>query len=274
MKLKQKLKSIVPECLFDFIPNSFDILGSGERAIIIIDLPSELKKYKKQVAEALLELYKNAVCILNRTHSREGMFRNYKYEILTGSNDTEVIHKEHGLRFLVDPRKAYFSCRESTERSRLQQLVKTTDNVMVFFAGIGPIPVYLAKKCRRVVGIETNPKAVEYFKENIRLNKLNNVEAVSGDVRVKIEKFSGKFDRVFMPLPHEALNYLDEAVSCLKHRGIIHIYFFSGEDELKEKQKEIRKLIRGKVSFRKPQKVLPWGPGIYKYRLDIEVEKS
>jgi tRNA (guanine37-N1)-methyltransferase len=173
----------------------------------------------------------------------------------------------------IDPRKVYFSPREGTERLRIAQLVKESETVMVFFAGAGPLACVIGRiaKPARIIGIEINPAAVQYFKENATLNKLN-IEVVKGDVKKCAKNFYGQCERVLMPLPETSEKYLEEAMRCLKPCGACHFYCFSGEEELNERKKKISatgKKLKRKIRFLGEQKVLPWGPRIWKYRIDF-----
>ena len=155
---------------------------------------------------------------------------------------------------------------------RIAGKISEGELVAVFFAGIGPFAIVLSRKskAREIVGIEKNPVAVKYFKRNIGLNKLNNVIAVKSDVKNISKKFPKSFDRILMPLPETAIDYLDEAVKCLKPNGIIHMYFFSKENEIGVVRKKIKSISK-KSDFLGLQKVLPYGPRIYKYRADIQI---
>ncbi len=244
---------------------SFDIIGNKEKAIAIVNFSPCSKKF----ANEIMKRHKNVKTVLENVSPREGVYRTRKYKIVAGSRNTEVIHIESGFRFSLDIRKVYFSQREGTERQRIAKLIKKGETVMVFFAGVGPFAIVAAKKAKKVIGIEINPDAVKYFKKNIILNKLNNIEVVLGDVKQKAKKYYRKCDRVLMPLPESSLSYLEEAVKCLKPGGVCHFYFFSTENEIKKIKKEIKNIA--KVRFLKLQRVLPYGPRIWKMRLDFKL---
>ena len=112
------------------------------------------------------------------------------------------------------------------------------------FAGVGPYAIVIAKlaKPKEVVGVEINPVAVRYFEENIRLNKVEGiVKAIEGDVREVVPKLKGKFDRIVMPAPYNAEDFIDIAVGKIKKGGFIHFYTFAGEEEVEKKAEEIKK---------------------------------
>lgn len=254
------------------IPRSFDIIGSREKAVAILKVDNS--ENKKSIAENLMKIHKNVKTVLEKASPRKGEFRTREYEIIKGEKNTEVKHKESGCLFLVDPQKVYFSPRESTERLRIASMVKRNETVMVFFAGVGPFNIIIGKKAKpkRLIGIEINPVAVKYFKENIRINKVDNCVVVFGDVKDKARQYYRKCDRVLMPLPEKGYEYLEYAIKCLKKNGICHFYCFSKDGkgwikkiiEICEKQKREPKILSIK-------KVLPYGPRIWKIRIDFEV---
>ncbi len=254
------------------VPRSFDIIGNREKAVAIVEIKDG--KGKKDIAEAIMKLHKNVKTVLEKASPRSGIYRVSRLKIIIGSKNTEVIHKECGFRFRLDPRKVYFSVRESTERGRIAHMIKPGETVMIFFAGIGPFAIHAARKTSNVIGIEINPAAVRYFKENAKLNKTCNITIVQGDVKKEAASFYGTCNRVLMPLPESAHLYLNGAVQCLKHGGVCHFYCFATETGLKEKKeliKDVAKKCGRRLKFTGVQRVLPWGPGIYKYRIDFIV---
>jgi len=258
---------------------SYDIIGSREKAVAIIEIPDELKNKEKEIAEKILKRHKNVKSVLKKISSRKGIFRTREYEFLLGDKNTEIIHLEHGCRLKLDPQKAYFSSREGTERLRISKIVKPRETVLVMFAGIGPYSVIIAKKqskINKIVSIEINPIAFEYMKENIRLNRLGEkIIPILGDVKEKCKDWIGKCDRVIMPLPKDAWNFFDIAYKCLKKKGgFIHLYTIENENTVEDKVKKtintLKKKIKRKIKF-KIKKVLPYSPRTNKYCIDLEL---
>lgn len=276
MSIKDLLKTSVPKKLHSKIPSSFDILGNREKAVAIVEIPPELKRRRKKIAAAIMKQHKNVSTVLEKGSPRKGVFRLRDYMVIAGSKDTEVMHVESGCRFLLDPRRAYFSQREATERLRIAAQVRNGETVLVFFAGAGPFPIVISKKtgARLVAGIEFSPDAAEYFRKNVALNRCRNVEVVEGDVRKAAGKYSN-CDRVVMPLPEKSLDYLPEALACSKQGAAIHIYVFGAEEDVAGFKERIRagsKRAGKKIAFTGKSNVLPYGPRIWKMRIDIMVK--
>ncbi len=260
------------------LAKSYDILGSKEKSVAIIE---EIEN-PLELAKQIMKEHKNVKSVLMKLTKRKGIERKRDYKFILGDKNTEVIHKENYCRFKLDPQKVYFSGREGTERLRIAEMVKLKETVLVMFAGVGPFSILTAKKQKdvnKIPSIEVNPDAVEYMRENIRLNKVQEkVIPILGDVKEKSKEWFGKCDRVIMPLPHEAYKYLDLAYKCLKpKRGMIHLYVIEPEKEVEEKVKELmngfQEKIKRKLTY-KIRRVLPYSPRTYKYCIDIQIKGS
>lgn len=251
---------------------AYDVIGSKERAVALIG--SDVKAPKK-LAKEIMQRHKNVKSVLQKTSNRKHTFRLYECKLIAGDKDTEVIHKENGYSVLLDPQKVYFSQREATERQRISENVKGGERILVMFAGAGPYALAIAKRHRdcQLVCVEINPKGFEYTECSARLNKLTNIRSVCADIR-RVRSI-GSFDRILMPLPETALEFLDEAYLHAKKGAIVHLYAFSSEKELfkdvEDKVEEFAKVhnIRYKIVGR--QKVLPYAPRVAKIRLDIKI---
>jgi len=248
------------------LKTSFDIIGD----IIVIEIPKELRKKEKIIADALRKTHPHVKTILKKIGEREGKFRLRKFKKIFGE-ETETIHKEYGCIFKLDVTKVYFSPRESTERQRVAEKIKPNEKILVMFAGVGPYAIIIAKKqpSVKVYAIEINPDAVKYMIENVRMNKVGDrVIPILGDVAKKSEDFYGKCDRVIMPLPKGAYKYLKYAIKCAKPGGVIHFYYWAKEEDLFSEcvdfiEKTAKKMGR-KIEIVDKRKVLPYGPRKWK----------
>jgi len=272
VKLKKLLEAYLSIEKIKLVPSSFDVVGS----IAIVEFPEKLKKDKKIIAKAMLDVHKNIKTVLEKVSERKGKLRLRQHKFLAGQQNTETLHKEYGCVFKVNPTKVYFSPRELTERQRIAEQVKPKERILVMFSGINPYGIIIAKKhpVAEVVGVELNKTAVNYANENVRLNRLKNVKNYCGDVR-KICPKLGKFKRIIMPLPLGAEDFLDVAFRCIKRNGVIHFYNWGEEDNLFSNAKKIARLkakeAKKKIKIVNAKKVLPYSPRKWKVCLDIKV---
>src|SRR3989344_532576 len=94
MSLRGLLKDKLSAKEIILVPSSFDIIGSREKAVAIIELDEKLKKKGKIIAHALMQQHKNIVSVLLKESARKGKYRIRKMKLIGGQNNTEVIHKE------------------------------------------------------------------------------------------------------------------------------------------------------------------------------------
>ena len=273
-KLRQQLEAYLSIEKIKLVPNSFDVVGH----IAILEFPDELKKEKKIIAKVLLDVHSNIKTVLEKCSERKGTYRNREYKFLAGLRKFETLHKEYGCVFKLNPTKVYFSPRELTERQRIAEQVKQRERVLVMFSGVGPYGIIIAKRqpATEVVCVEINKAAVAYAKENVRLNKLGNIKNYCGDAR-KICPRLGKFDRIIMPLPLGAENFLDVAFACSQKNTVVHFYnwgeevdntlFANGLAALRAAAKQARK----KIKILKKKKMLPYSPRKWKVCIDFAV---
>jgi tRNA (guanine37-N1)-methyltransferase len=257
---------------------SFDVVGSKERAVAIVEI--EEGEDEKKVAEEIMKSNKSVRSVLKKTSERKGEFRTREHELIAGDENTEVIHKEYGYLIKLDPQKVYFSPRESTERQRIAEQVKPKEIVMLMFAGVGPFAVAISKKqpnVGKIIAVESNADAVEYMKENVRINKIAHlVTAVLGNVESVCGKYFGLCDRVIMPLPAESEKYLELAMKCLKKQGIIHFYCFGPEEDLYSNAvklvEENAKKLKKKIEVLDKRKVSAYSPRKWKICIDCLIK--
>lgn len=233
-----KLKGASKE-LIDGIARAFDMVGT----IAVLE-PSRhlLLDEEALVAKALMEVHPNIKTVCVKEGMIGGEYRVRPVRIIAGENTTRTLHSEFDCRMWVDVAKAYFSPRYAPERWRVAQQVKDGEDVCVMFAGVGPYALLIARQMptARIWAVEINPDAVELLKENIKLNKTKGiVTPILGDVREELPKLGKKFDRIVMPLPKGAADFLDVAVKFVKPGGMIHFYQFLQEADFFKPAEEL-----------------------------------
>jgi len=223
--LKELLASKLSKKELEKATRSFDLIGD----IAIIQIPRELNKKKKTIAETLLKSNKRIATVLIKKGGRKGVYRVQQLAWAAGKRKTTTIHKEHGCYYKVNLSKHYFSPRLATERARIAAQVKPNERVLVLFAGVGPYAILIAKRVpnAQITAVELNPHAARLLKENIRLNNLTNVQPIHDDARHALKKISKQFNRIIMPLPKNASQFLPLALKNAAKGCTIHYYTFT-----------------------------------------------
>jgi len=277
-KIRERLVGRIPDRLLDSVPASFDILGSRSGSVVIVEVPEELMEYEGALAEAVMGVHGNVKSVLGKESGRQGEYRLRELRLILGDADTEVEHRESGCRFMVDPNLAYFSTRESTERERVASQVQPGEEVLVMFSGVAPFPICIAKRVAdaQVTGVEINPDAHRYGLINVKLNKVQDrVRLLLGDVRDVCPTLGKQFNRVVMPLPKGAHEFLDLAVSMLRPGGTLHFYHWAPENDMFTEAMALIKQAAERqgrdARFLSGVRVSLYSPRVCKVRVDAEV---
>ncbi|MFH0971891.1 MAG: class I SAM-dependent methyltransferase family protein [Candidatus Micrarchaeota archaeon] len=234
---------------------AYDSMGD----IAVVEIPEELEGKERQIGALLLKLHPNFKVVAKKMSAIRGRYRVRNLKVIAGEKRLATTCRESGCRFGIDLGKVYFSPRQGYERERIAKLVKRNEKVLALFAGAGFYPVIIGKfqpKCR-VVGIELNPAAVKYMRENVELNKMGGqIGVIKGDAKkiLKLTKFKRWASRVIMPLPHSAHEFLDEVLFAAAKGCVVHFYHIpKGEcaDALADGQEKVRAAcIRNRRKFK------------------------
>jgi tRNA (guanine37-N1)-methyltransferase len=241
-RLKEKLSAMLPAEALKKVYSSFDIVGD----IVIMKTAGASEQEARVAANQILSIHKNLKTVLTQTSAIKKGYRTRELRFLAGENKTTTTYKESGCTFQVDVEKCYFSPRLSHERARITKQVQSGETVVNMFAGVGCFSIIIAKTVPQttVYSIDINPAAFECMVENVRRNRVyGNVYPFLGDAKHIIEtQLRRVADRVIMPLPELALQYLPSALLALKPSGgWIHFHDFqhaTAEEDPTEKTKQ------------------------------------
>lgn len=281
--LKGNLKEVLSNKLepkeLDKIYRSYDIVGD----IAIIRVPEFLQHKSELIAKAIIDTHNGVKSVWQQVSSVTGDYRLRRLDYILGEKKSETIYKEHNCIYKTDLRETYFSPRLSYERLRIAKLVQPEETVVNMFAGVGCYSIAIANHSQplTVYSIDINPVAIKYLRQNIKLNRSEKtIIPLLGDAKKLIEeKLQNISDRIIMPLPEKAYEYLDYALLALKPEGgWIHYYDFeyakTKENAIKKIVKKVSKKIKSMCNFeiKLGRIVRPIGPGWYQIVLDIFIK--
>jgi len=236
--------------------------------ILILD-----NKFTVQSDKQLKELSdKHKVKTVMKVDHIHGTKREPVIKLLYGE-DTETINKENGCLFKLDLKKVMWSKGNNNERIRIAKLVEDNETVIDMFAGIGyfSIPIGVYSNAKQVYSIEINPNSFHYLKENIKLNKINNIIPLLGDCMDITPEYSA--DRIIMGYVKTTHHYLKTAIDSLNKGGVIHYH-----ETVPEKLMDTRPINRIKevagdrsVEFLKLNKVKKYSPGVFHVVCDARI---
>ncbi|MCJ2533880.1 MAG: class I SAM-dependent methyltransferase family protein, partial [Candidatus Thermoplasmatota archaeon] len=180
-KIKKSLKNNISLELTNFLPEKWEKIGD----VLIVKLDEKLKSYGEEIGKTYAEVL-HCKTVLNDVGGISGIYREPNVEILYGSENTEVVHKENGVRYKLDVAKIMFSSGNMDERLRMANISNKNETVVDLFAGIGyfTLPMAVYSKPRKIFSCEINPVAYKYLCKNIVLNHVPSiVNPLFGDNR-------------------------------------------------------------------------------------------
>ncbi|MDR2203378.1 MAG: class I SAM-dependent methyltransferase family protein [Nitrososphaerota archaeon] len=225
--MRLRLKERITATVLANVYNSYDIIGD----IVIIKTPNGDIENAKKVATEILKLYPRMVkAVFMQSSAVQSDFRIRQLTFLAGENRTITVYKEYGYLFRVDVERCYISPRLLFEHKRISDLVTPDEVVVNMFSGVGCFSIFIAKSSgSKVYSIDVNPVACKFMQENVRLNRVfDRVVPLLGDSKeIIVSQLRGVADRVLMPLPELAFEYLPYALMALKSSGgWIHFFDF------------------------------------------------
>ncbi len=121
-----------------------------------------------------------------------------------------LIEEILGLKFKISPFSFFQTNTFGAEKlySIAREFAGDVDDEVVFdlYSGTGTIAMIMAPLAKKVVGIEIVEEAVEMAKENAKLNGLDNVEFIAGDVLREVENLKEKPDLIIIDPPRVGIN--------------------------------------------------------------------
>ena len=121
-----------------------------------------------------------------------------------------IIEEILGLKFKISPFSFFQTNTFGAERlyTIAREFAGDIDDKLVFdlYSGTGTIAQIMAAVAKKVIGIEIVEEAVEMARENAKLNGLDNVDFIAGDVLKEVENLKGEPDLVIIDPPRVGIH--------------------------------------------------------------------
>lgn len=249
---------------------------SYERVGNIVLIDEDDPKTADRIARAIMQSDLPAKTVLNRASKIKGDERVRDWDVVAG-NGTETVHREYGHSFAIDLDAVYFSPRLATERHRVIEQVSPDEQVFDMFAGVGPYVIPAASAGAEAVGVDINPTAIQFLRENARQNGVKDrVTAIEGDATSVASDWRDWADRLIMNLPHSAEEYLDTAIGLAGDTCLLHYYDIQHEDDPFTPGVHAIKTAAGQaydVTIRERRDVRSYAPHERNICLDVELRR-
>ena len=163
--------------------------STGE-IMVLLQFFRDEKANREMLLNAIAEKFPE-ITSLQYVINSKGNDTIYDQEVICFNGRDYIIEEMEGLKFKINAKSFY-----QTNSEQAYELYKVTrdfaelsGNELVYdlYTGTGTIAQFVAKKAKKVIGIESVPEAIEDAKNNALKNNITNVEFFVGDMKTVFE---------------------------------------------------------------------------------------
>ncbi|QMU63892.1 MAG: 23S rRNA (uracil(1939)-C(5))-methyltransferase RlmD [Flavobacteriaceae bacterium] len=161
-------------------------ITSTREIMVVIQFYKENTKKRALLLNYLSETFPE-ITSLQYTINTKANDTIYDQKVILFKGRDHIFEEMEGLHFKINAKSFYQT--NSSQAYELYKIIRNfanlsgTELVYDLYTGIGTIAQFIAKKAKKVIGIESVPEAIEDAKNNARLNKINNVAFYVGDIK-------------------------------------------------------------------------------------------
>ena len=159
--------------------------STGE-LMVLVQFFEDAEAQRKLVLEYLKETFPEITSLLYVINEK-GNDTIYDQDVVCYAGRDHIFEEMEGLKFKINAKSFY-----QTNSEQAYELYKITrdfaelkgdETVFDLYTGTGTIAQFVAKKAKKVIGVEAVPDAIIAAKENAQLNEIENVEFYVGDMK-------------------------------------------------------------------------------------------
>ena len=161
------------------------------------------------LAEGLCEKYPNIVSVVNNVNSRKSSVALGEYEILLAGKKN-IVDRIGDLEFEISANSFFQTNTRQAETlyKKAEQYADLSgdETLLDLYCGAGTISSWLAGSVKKVIGIEVSDSAIADAKSNARLNGIDNVSFVAGDMKEALPRINEKVDAMIIDPPRAGMH--------------------------------------------------------------------
>lgn len=165
--------------------------------------------------------------VLNVNKRNDNVILNYDYKDVLLFGKKYIIDKFEHLNFKVSF-KSFYQVNSYVMRklyNKVKEFVNEGDSVLDLYSGIGTIGMFVADKCKKVIGVEIIEDAVKMANDNVKLNDIKNAQFYCIDVANMNENYFDDIDCVIIDPPRKGLD--NKTIELLKRKKIKKMIYVS-----------------------------------------------
>ena len=186
--------------------------------------------FENELIDLLVKEYNVKTIVKNINTKNTNVILGYENIVIHG--DGYIYDNLGDFTFKISPMSFYQTNPVQTEalyNIAIEEAELTKDDIIYdLYCGIGTIGIFASKYVKKVYGIEIVNQAIQDAKENARLNNINNIDFICGDVEKVFEdvmKDKSEYpDVVFVDPPRRGLDKNTiENILAVKPKKVVYI---------------------------------------------------
>ncbi|TPN82349.1 23S rRNA (uracil(1939)-C(5))-methyltransferase RlmD [Aquimarina algicola] len=161
-------------------------IASTKEIMVLVQFFYEDKEKRELLLDYIAEEFPE-ITSLQYVINSKGNDTIYDQDIICYSGKDHIQEEMEGLHFKINAKSFY-----QTNSKQAYELYKITrdfagltgeETVYDLYTGTGTIAQFVAKKAKKVIGVEAVPEAIEDAKENAKRNQIDNTTFYAGDMK-------------------------------------------------------------------------------------------
>lgn len=169
-----------------FLRNLIIRTASTGENMVLLSFFHEDRKKREELLDHILSRFPGLTSLMYVINEKKNDTL-YDQDIKVYHGKDHITEQLEDLIFRIGP-KSFFQTNTGQALKLYQKTrefagLSGDENVYDLYTGTGSIAIFLARHCKKVIGIESVPEAIEDAKRNAEINKINNARFFTGDMR-------------------------------------------------------------------------------------------
>ncbi|WP_457615583.1 23S rRNA (uracil(1939)-C(5))-methyltransferase RlmD [Lutibacter sp.] len=229
--IENNLEFYNPRVQSGFLRTLMVRISSIGEIMLVLQLFKEDKKQREALLNAISEKFPE-ITSLQYVINSKGNDTLYDQNIILFKGRDHIFEEMEGLKFKIGPKSFYqTNSKQAYELYKItRDFAKLSGNEIVFdfYTGTGTIAQFVAKKAKKVIGVESVPEAIEDAKNNAAFNNIQNVEFFAGDMKEVFNddfiKQHGQPDVIITDPPRDGMHKnVVEKILNIKPKRVVYV---------------------------------------------------
>ncbi len=229
--IENNLEFYNPRAQSGFLRTLMIRISSIGEIMLVLQLFKEDKKQREALLNAISEKFPE-ITSLQYVINSKGNDTLYDQNIILFKGRDHIFEEMEGLKFKIGPKSFYqTNSKQAYELYKItRDFAKLSGNEIVFdfYTGTGTIAQFVAKKAKKVIGVESVPEAIEDAKNNAAFNNIKNVEFFAGDMKEVFNddfiKQHGQPDVIITDPPRDGMHKnVVEKILNIKPKRVVYV---------------------------------------------------